>query len=82
MRKSLEFLAFASLFLLWSLSVVSIQFIPENCIVCGCREGANRAEDLRKLSIVEWLLDDVPDAHYSCFSRYDKEIHNPNGGVK
>ncbi len=82
MRKALEVLAFASLFLLWSLSVVSIPFIPETCIICGCREGANHAEDLRVLSITEWLLDTVPDAHYSCFSQYDKDTHNPNGGVR
>ena len=82
MRKSLEALAFLSLFLLWSLSVVSIPFIPETCIICGCQQGANHSEDLRTLSITEWILDDVPDVHFSCFKRYDAAIHNPEGGIK
>ena len=80
MRKALEALAFLSLFLLWSLSVVSIPFIPETCIICGCQEGANPGEKLRTLSIAEWLLDTVPDAHFTCFKHYNAEIHNPNGG--
>tara|TARA_Y100000356_G_scaffold60985_1_gene49580 strand:+ start:277 stop:522 length:246 start_codon:yes stop_codon:yes gene_type:complete len=80
MRKALEALAFLSLFLLWSLSVVSIPFIPETCIICGCQEGPNAGEKLRTLSITEWLLDTVPDAHFTCFKYYDAEIHNPSGG--
>ncbi len=82
MRKSLEALAFLSLFLLWSLSVVSIPLIPEQCIICGQREGANHAEDLRKMTITEWMLDTVPDVHFTCFKYYNAEIHNPDGGIK
>ena len=81
MRKSLELLAFVSLLLLWSLSVVSIPFIPETCMVCGKTEGANSSEDLRLMSIAEWLMDVVPDAHYSCLADYKADIHNPNGGI-
>jgi hypothetical protein len=81
MRKLLEVLAFTSLLLLWSLAVVSIPFIPETCIVCGCQQGENHSEDLRTMSMLEWLMDTVPDVHFSCAKDYDSEIHNPNGGL-
>ena len=82
MRKPLEALAFVSLFLLWSLSVVSIPIIPETCIICGRQEGADYSEHLRTLSVVDWAFDTVPDAHFSCFRKYDKETHNPDGGIR
>ena len=82
MKRSLEALAFTSLFFLWLLSVTSIPFIPERCCVCHEQEGANPAEELRTLSIIEWVFDVTPDLHWSCQGKYDAEIHNPNGGVK
>ena len=82
MRKALEALAFLSLFLLWSLSVVSIPLIPEKCIVCGSQHNHNPSEGLRTQSVMEWMFNSAPSCHFSCFKNYDAEKHNPNGGIK
>ena len=81
MRKALEALAFLSLLLLWSLSVVSIPFIPEKCVVCGRQSNHNPSETLRSLSVMEWAFNAVPSCHFSCFKNYDASKHNPNGGL-
>ena len=82
MRNLIERIAFFSIGALWLLAVVSIPIIPEKCVVCGQRHGANPAETLRNRTIIEWFLDDVPDLHFNCASQYDKETHNPDGGIK
>jgi len=81
MRRTTNVALVLSFLAIWILSVVSIPFIPERCIVCGEREHSGDA-DLRTLSIVEWVLDTVPDFHFSCSPEYDAVIHNPNGGIK
>jgi len=82
MRNLIERIAFSSIGVLWLVAVVSIPIIPEKCVVCGHRQGANHAETLRNRTVIEWLLDDVPDLHFTCAPNYDAEIHNPNGGIK
>ena len=82
MRRLIEVTVFTSVALLWTLSVISIPFIPERCCVCDEQEGANPAERLRTLSVVQWAFDTTPDLHWTCQGHYDAEIHNPNGGVK
>jgi len=81
MRKATNVVIALSFLAIWIVSVVSIPFIPERCIVCGERKHEGDA-DLRKLSAVEWVLDTVPDMHWSCSHKYDAAIHNPNGGLK
>jgi hypothetical protein len=62
----------------WVFSLLSIEFIPERCIVCGQQKGSNAAETLRTLSVIDWACDTVPDIHFNCLSGYDGNIHSPN----
>ncbi len=78
MRSSISNLLLAAIALLWVFSVLSIEFIPERCIVCGQQEGSNSAEKLRTLSAIDWAFDTVPDIHFKCACKYDSKIHNPN----
>ena len=78
----IERIAFGSIGGLWLLAVLSIPIIPEKCVVCGHRHGANPAETLRNRTVIEWFFDDVPDLHFTCAPNYDAAIHNPKGGVK
>ena len=80
--KTFNVLTYLALISIWVFSVLSIPVIDETCIVCGQQEGANEAECLRRLSIIEWALDVSPDLHWSCSGSYDSKIHNPNGGIK
>ena len=82
MRNTIERLALSSIAVLWVFAVLSIPIIPERCVVCGERHGEHPSESLRNRTVMEWLLDDVPDIHFSCFSKYNKEKHNPDGGIK
>ena len=82
MRKSVEFTVFASIFFIWALSAVSIPFIPERCIVCGEQHGSSESETLRTQSVIEWAFNGTAKCHFSCFSKYRGEIHNPNGGIR
>lgn len=82
MRRSVEVFVFSALFVAWLFSLLSIPAIPERCVVCGQREGHNEAEDLRRLTVIEWACDDIPDLHWTCSHLYDAAIHNPNGGIK
>ncbi len=82
MRNLIERVAFFSIGILWLLAVISVPIIPEKCVVCGERHGANPAETLRSRTVIEWLFDDVPDLHFSCAPYYDADKHNPDGGVR
>ena len=64
MRNVFENTLIALAFVLWAFAVVSVPCIDEKCIACDQRECPyGVAKDLRKLSVVEWVLDTTGDIH-------------------
>ena len=78
MRKAIEITVGVTFIIFWLFAVASINWIPERCCVCGKQEGANPAENLRTLSLIEWGFDSTIDLHWSCQNQYDGEKHSPD----
>mgnify|MGYP003656812100 CR=1 FL=1 len=52
-------------------AIISTPFIKETCILCGDNVCPyNKNDRLRRMSLVEHILDVVPDAHFMCVCTY------------
>ena len=63
----------AAIAVFWVFAVLSIPIIDEKCLACHERvDPYNTAVPLRKLSIIDWLLDRSGDIHlnFHCPSKF------------
>jgi len=64
MRNNILNSILAAIAVFWVFAVLSIPCIDEKCLACDSRvDPYNTAVSLRRLSVIEWLLDRSGDIH-------------------